>query len=275
MTTFVFALFLLLSLGLAAAVVFAAAPRRGKLKVLLVVSLLLAWATLGVALSQISARTASTLVAPGAARRPGLGKSAANQALTLAGALGGPALLVTTLGLFALRSTRKGARPATQPRRRGKPARIVHVRPDGQNLEGARQLIEEYARTLEVDHPGEVPTAELAGLPGDYAPPRGRLLVAHIGRATAGCVALRSLDARTAEMKRLYVRPPFRHVGLGRALAETACKEARRLGYERLRLDTLPTMKDAIALYRSLGFREILPYRDNAFPGSLFLERAL
>jgi ribosomal protein S18 acetylase RimI-like enzyme len=271
----VFALFLVLSLGLAAAVVFAAAPRRGKLKVLLVVSLLLAWSTLGVALWQISVRTASTLVAPGAALRPGLGKSAANQALTLAGALGGPALLVTTLGFFALRSTRKPRPERRVRRRRGKPARIVRVRPDDQNLESARQLLEEYARTLDLDHPGEVPEAELAGFPGDYAPPRGRLLVALIGRATAGCVALRSLDTRTAELKRLYVRPPFRHVGLGRALVEAACKEARRLGYERLRLDTLPSMKDAIALYRSLGFREILPYRDDAFPGRLFLERSL
>ncbi|HXN55961.1 MAG TPA: GNAT family N-acetyltransferase [Myxococcales bacterium] len=273
--TSIFALFLLLSLGFAAAVAFATAQRRRKLKVLLVVSLLLAWVTLGAALSQISARTASTLVAPGAARRPGLVRSAAHEAFTLAGALGGPAILVTTLGVFALRATRKG-RPVAQPRRRrGKPARIVHVRPDGQHLEDARRLIEEYGRTLELDHPGQVPAAELAGLPGEYAPPRGRLLIAHIGRTTAGCVALRSLDARTAEMKRLYVRPPFRHVGLGRVLVETACKEARRLGYERLRLDTLPLMKDAIALYRSLGFHEIPAYRDDALPGSLFLERPL
>lgn len=275
MTTSVFALFLLVSLGLAAAVAFAAAPRRKKLKALLVASLLLAWATLGVALSQISARTASTLVAPGAARRPGLGRSAAHQAFTLLGALGGPALLVTALGFFALRATRGGPGPAPRTRRRGKAPRILPVRPDGQHLESARRLIEEYGRALSLDHPGEALDAEVAGLPGAYAPPRGRLLVAHVGRAVAGCVALRPLDEQTCEVKRLYVRPTFRHVGVGRVLAEAACKEARKLGYARLRLDTLPSMKDAIALYRSLGFSEIPSYRGDALPGALFFERAL
>lgn len=272
--TSVFALFLLLSLGFSAAVAFATARRRGKLKVLLVVSLLLAWATLGVALSQISARTASTLVAPGAVRRPGLVQSAAHEALTLAGALGGPALLVTALGFLTLRATRKGLPPPTPTRRRGKAPRIVQVRPDGQHLDDARRLIDEYARALELDHPGAVGPGPDA-LPGDYAPPRGKLLVAQVGGAPAGCVGLRSLDEHTAELKRLYVRPPFRHVGLGRVLAEAACKEARRLGYQRLRLDTLPSMKDALALYKSLGFREIPAFRDDALPGSLFLERAL
>ncbi|GAC1599840.1 MAG: hypothetical protein NVS4B10_11270 [Myxococcales bacterium] len=201
--TSVFAFFLLVSLGLAAAVAFAATHHRRKLKALLVGSLLLAWIALGVALSQISARTASTLVAPGAARRPGLMKSAAHQALTLLGALGGPALLVTALGVFALHATRAGRVPPPPPRRRGKAPRIVQVRPDGLHLDHARRLIEEYGRALELDHPGATLAAELAALPGDYAPPRGRILVAQVGGAPAGCVALRALDPQVAEMRRL------------------------------------------------------------------------
>ena len=119
---------------------------------------------------------------------------------------------------------------------------------------------------------------EVRDLPGAYAPPPGSLLLALEeakrceGAAALGCVAVRRLDAETAEMKRLYLRPAARGRGLGRSLAEAALAEARRLGYRRLRLDTLPGMEAAQAIYRELGFREIAPYRANPVPGARFLE---
>jgi ribosomal protein S18 acetylase RimI-like enzyme len=104
---------------------------------------------------------------------------------------------------------------------------------------------------------------EMAELPGRYAPPEGRLLVAFSGDLLAGCVALRKLDAGIGEMKRLYVRPEFRHGGLGKLLVAQVIAEARGAGYQMLRLDTLPSMERAVALYRAFGFEEIPPYSDN------------
>jgi putative acetyltransferase len=138
-----------------------------------------------------------------------------------------------------------------------------------------RALFQEYARELGVDLCFQGFAAECASLPGAYAPPRGRLLLAEVDGHDVGCVALRPLDASTAEMKRLFVRPAWRATGLGRRLATTVIAEAATLGYERLRLDTLPSMRAAIAMYRALGFREIDPYYANPVPGALFLERAL
>jgi ribosomal protein S18 acetylase RimI-like enzyme len=116
---------------------------------------------------------------------------------------------------------------------------------------------------------------ELATLPGAYARPDGRLLLAMVEDAVAGCAALRSLDGQTGEMKRVYVRPSFRGLGLGRLLAESILHESRAAGYRRVRLDTLPSMVRARELYRELGFREIAPYGDDRVAGAVYLELEL
>ena len=117
--------------------------------------------------------------------------------------------------------------------------------------------------------------AELAALPGEYAPPGGVLLIARDGDAPAGCVALRRLDAGTGEMKRMYVREAYRGGGLGRRLAGAVIEEARNRGYVRVLLDTLPKLAPAIALYRDLGFRETGPYLASPTPGALCFELRL
>lgn len=134
-----------------------------------------------------------------------------------------------------------------------------------------RRLFREYADSLAVDLCFQDFEAELAGLPGKYAPPRGRLLLARDGDDAAGCVAMRPVDGGTCEMKRLYVRPAWRGARLGRRLAERVCSEAREAGYARICLDTLPSMEAALALYRALGFRPVAPYVHNPVPGAIFL----
>jgi ribosomal protein S18 acetylase RimI-like enzyme len=138
-----------------------------------------------------------------------------------------------------------------------------------------RALLREYETELAVDLCFQGFEQELAGLPGDYVPPRGALLVAEVDGAVAGCVALRPLDRDACEMKRLYARPAFRGRGVGRALAAAVIAEARRIGYARMRLDTLPVMTEAQALYARIGFHEIPPYRENPVPGTRYLELIL
>jgi len=139
------------------------------------------------------------------------------------------------------------------------------------DLEEIRAMLREYAAWLEVDLRFQNFEEELAALPGDYAAPRGRLLIAE----DAGSVSLRPIDEETCEMKRLYVRPEHRGSGLGRRLILAIMEEARAIGYARMRLDTMPKMDSAQRLYASLGFRDIPAYRYNPEPGARFLEADL
>ena len=139
----------------------------------------------------------------------------------------------------------------------------------------ARELFMEYARSLGFDLCFQNFDKELAELPGEYAPPQGRLLLAAYADKVVGCVSLRQIDANICEMKRLYVRPEFRGKQIGRKLAIAVIDEARSIGYKRMRLDTLPSMKEAIELYESLGFKKIEAYRHNPLEGAVFMELLL
>jgi putative acetyltransferase len=142
-----------------------------------------------------------------------------------------------------------------------------------EHIRDARRLFREYQSWLQIDLCFQNFAKELANLPGEYVPPAGRLLLAYEGPQLSGCVALRRIDEGICEMKRLFLRDEFRGRGLGRQLIEAVMQEAKQIGYERLRLDTLPPkMNDAIALYRFYGFKEILPYYDNPVAGAIFME---
>lgn len=150
---------------------------------------------------------------------------------------------------------------------------------EGERVCQARELFEEYGSSLGFSLCFQSFDKELAELPGDYARPKGRLLLAMIGDRAVGCVALHrcaGCEADVAEMKRLYVRPEGRGKGIGRMLVERALGEATHIGYSSIRLDTLAGVMDtAIELYRRMGFHDIAPYRHNPRPGVVFLEREL
>jgi ribosomal protein S18 acetylase RimI-like enzyme len=145
----------------------------------------------------------------------------------------------------------------------------------GEYLEFIKKLFEEYANSLDFDLDFQDFDKELANFPGDYAPPKGCLLLAKNEGKIAGCVALRGLSEGVCEMKRLYVKPQFRGLGIGRALTEAIIQEAQKIGYTRIRLDTAPSMQAARVLYMSLGFEKISPYRYNPIEGAEFMELSL
>jgi GNAT superfamily N-acetyltransferase len=143
-------------------------------------------------------------------------------------------------------------------------------------LETVRTLFMEYATSLGFSLCFQNFEKELEGLPGQYARPEGRLLMARSGDVAAGCVGLRRLGAGICEMKRLYVRPSIRARGVGRGLAEAVIAQAREIGYDRMRLDTVePLMPEAMALYRTLGFYDIASYTPNPLAGALCMELQL
>jgi len=142
-------------------------------------------------------------------------------------------------------------------------------------IAAVRALFEEYAAWSKVDLCFQGFAAELASLPGAYAPPKGRLFLAIATDGLAGCIALRPFKGGACEMKRLYVRPPCRGRGLGRTLAERAVADARRIGYTSIFLDTLPSMETAIRLYESLGFERRAAYYDTPLEDTVFMELRL
>lgn len=153
-------------------------------------------------------------------------------------------------------------------------ATILPVQSEEQ-MQVVRALFREYAASLGFDLCFQGFERELAELPVCYTPPDGRLLLAEDGVKSAGCVALRPLSNEACEMKRLYVRPGYRGQGVGRQLAMAIIEEARSIGYRTMKLDTISTMAEAIALYRSLGFRETESYTHNPIPGAVFFELVL
>lgn len=153
------------------------------------------------------------------------------------------------------------------------------------HIQVTRALFNEYAASLNFNLCFQSFEKELASLPGDYAPPEGRLLLAYWQQGPVGCGALhrflpdklsQNQDDTICEMKRLYVKPEQRGRGIGLALAERLILEAREIGYRRMLLDTIPqSMAKAVKMYRTLGFREIAPYRPNPVPGAIFMELGL
>ena len=145
----------------------------------------------------------------------------------------------------------------------------------GQELHEIRRLFLEYAESLNIDLSFQDFATEYDSLPGKYAPPVGALLLVLVDDKAAGCAALRKIEEGICEMKRLYVRDAFRGLGIGKLLISTILGKAREQGYLFMRLDTLPSMKDAQRLYRKFGFYEIKPYVYNPIEGTIFMEKKL
>ena len=152
---------------------------------------------------------------------------------------------------------------------------VLLTEPNSEQMDLVREIFLEYANSLNIDLCFQGFDLELQDLPGDYAQPRGFLLLAMVNQQVAGCCALRPLDSadvpNAAEMKRLYVRPAYRGLRLGRQLAEGVMDAARQYGYSSIFLDTLDEMETARALYEDLGFEEIPPYYHNPVPGAHYL----
>lgn len=140
---------------------------------------------------------------------------------------------------------------------------MIEIRPAYDQLETVKELFREYAVQIHVNLCFQNFEEELASLPGKYALPKGRIVVAYVDDIAAGCVALRPFDNHTCEMKRLYVKESFRNMKLGKALAQRIIAEAETIGYDTMVLDTLRTMESALGLYKSLGFVEIQAYYEN------------
>lgn len=155
------------------------------------------------------------------------------------------------------------------------PSIVLTLATSPEDVRRVAALFEEYASSLEFSLCFQGFDQELAGLPGAYAPPDGRLLLARVDGTPAGCVGLRRIGEGICEMKRLFVRPHLNGTGLGRRLATAVIDEARRSGYATMKLDTLPSMKAAIRLYESLGFRDTVPYTRNPLEGARYMELAL
>ena len=146
---------------------------------------------------------------------------------------------------------------------------------DPEQLAAVRELLLEYAASLEVDLAFQDFRQEVESLPGEYVAPRGCLLLALAEAGPIGCVGVRPLDPDRCEMKRLYVRPQARGTGLGHRLAVAAIDFGRSAGFRAMRLDTLPSMRSAQSLYRLIGFKEIAAYRSSPVAGNLFMELEL
>jgi len=154
--------------------------------------------------------------------------------------------------------------------------RLIPVVQAGPELEQIRELFLEYAKSLHFSLCFQSFDQELSALPGSYAPPSGRLILCEVRGEPAGCAALRQLGPGIAELKRMYVRPGFRGLSLGRRLVDYIIDEARQFGYEAIRLDTIrSTMSNAIRLYEAVGFCEVAPYCENPIPDAVYMELRL
>lgn len=152
--------------------------------------------------------------------------------------------------------------------------KIIHANTK-ELIETAKELFLEYAKSLDFELCFQDFDKELAGLPGSYSPPEGRLFLAELNGRIAGCIALRKIEDEICEMKRLYVKPQLRGNFIGKILVEKLIEEAKFIGYKKMRLDTVPSMQAAQKLYKSMGFYEIEPYRKNPVQGAVFMELEL